>query len=57
MSEISVNTMLDYVEFLETDAHWLTNYAQGKKDCQRLIEVTTTMYRAAWALRTLAREE
>ena len=39
-----------YASSLEEDAHWLTEYAQGKKDCQRLIEITTTMYRAAWAL-------
>ena len=39
-----------YASSLEEDAHWLTRYAQGKKDCQRLIEITTTMYRAAWAL-------
>ena len=46
MSDISKQ----YASSLEEDAHWLTEYAQGKKDCQRLIEITTTMYRAAWAL-------
>lgn len=46
MSDISKQ----YASSLEEDARWLTEYAQGKKDCQRLIEITTTMYRAAWAL-------
>lgn len=40
----------EYITALETDAHWITEYAQNKKDCQRLVEITTTMYRAAWAL-------
>ena len=42
-----------YASSLEEDAHWLTGYAQRKKDCQRLVEITTTMFRAAWALKNL----
>lgn len=46
----------EYISELESGAHWLTEYAQGKEDCQRLVEITTTMYRAAWALGVMREE-
>ena len=43
---IDIETAKDYMRDLEADSHWLTEYAQNKKDCQKLIYITVTMNRA-----------
>lgn len=55
---VDIETLDQYQKSLDEDAHWLTEYAQGKgpKDRQPLINITVTMHRAAWALRELMKE-
>lgn len=55
---IDIETLDQYQKSLDEDAHWLTEYAQGKgpKDRQPLINITVTMHRAAWAFRELMKE-
>ena len=43
-------TAKNYRDDLEKDSFWLTDYAQNKKECQRLIEITVTMNRARWLI-------
>lgn len=48
--EIDFETARGYMKDLEKDSMWLTDYAQDKKDCQRLIDMTVTMNRAKWLI-------
>lgn len=43
---IDIETAKDCMRDLEADSHWLTEYAQNKKDRQKLIYITVTMNRA-----------
>ena len=46
-------TAKNYMDDLERDSAWLTDYAQDKKECQRLIDITVTMNRARWLIHEL----
>ena len=43
-------TAKNYMDDLERDSMWLTDYAQDKKEGQRLIDITITMNRARWLI-------
>lgn len=53
---IDIETAKGYMRDLEADAHWLTEYAQNKKDCQKLIYITVTMNRARYLIGELIGE-
>lgn len=53
---IDIETAKDYMRDLEADSHWLTEYAQNKKDCQKLIYITVTMNRARYLIGELIGE-
>ena len=54
--KVAKNLTEEYSKTIDEDTRWLTDYAQDKKDCQRLIEITTTMFRAKWLLNKLMEE-
>ena len=58
MALIDTETLDQYQKSLDDEAHWLTEYAQGKgpKVGQCIINITVTMHRAAWAFRELMKE-
>ena len=54
MIDIDLNeTAKNYMDDLERDSAWLTDYAQDKKDGQRLIDITITINRARWLISEL----
>ena len=54
MIDIDLNeTARNYIDDLERDSAWLTDYAQDKRDGQRLIDITVTMNRARWLISEL----
>lgn len=53
---VDIETAKGYMRDLEEDAYWLTEYAQDKEDCQRLIYMTITMRRAKFLIAELISE-
>lgn len=49
-------TAENYINDLERGSMWLTDYAQDKKDCQELINITITINRAVWLIRELLKQ-